>query len=86
MRYEGQITLFPVVEASTHEVSGWAECAGQELAVAGNEALYSIIRNTFGGQPVTTFRLPQIAAPTSDTVWMICVLGSYPIHSTDGPL
>lgn len=39
---------------------GWAQCAGQTLAIAQNQALFSVLGTTYGGDGVTTFRLPDL--------------------------
>ena len=39
---------------------GWAFCAGQTLQIAQNDALYSLIGTTYGGDGVTTFNLPDL--------------------------
>jgi microcystin-dependent protein len=38
----------------------WALCNGQTLAIAQNEALFTLIGTTFGGDGVQTFRLPDL--------------------------
>ena len=39
---------------------GWALCAGQAIPIAQNDALYSLIGTTYGGDGVTTFNLPDL--------------------------
>lgn len=39
---------------------GWAFCRGQLLAIAQNDALFSIIGTTYGGDGQTTFALPDL--------------------------
>ena len=39
---------------------GWAFCAGQSLRIAQNDALYSLIGTTYGGDGLTTFKLPDL--------------------------
>jgi microcystin-dependent protein len=39
---------------------GWAWCNGQSMAVASNEALFTIIGTTYGGDGVTNFALPNL--------------------------
>lgn len=39
---------------------GWERCDGQELGIADNQALFSIMGNRFGGNDVTTFKLPDL--------------------------
>jgi microcystin-dependent protein len=38
----------------------WAYCNGQTLAIAQNQALFSLLGTTFGGNGVTTFQLPNL--------------------------
>ncbi|WP_072622790.1 phage tail protein [Spirulina major] len=78
----GEIRLF----AGNFAPRGWAFCDGQTLNVSGNEALYSILENKYGGKLYTTFTLPKIApvlgADTSssydDLKYIICLQGYYP--------
>ena len=39
---------------------GWALCNGQTLPINQNQALYSILGTTFGGNGQTTFALPNL--------------------------
>ncbi len=39
---------------------GWAFCDGQLLPTGGNEALYSLVGSTYGGNGRTTFGLPDL--------------------------
>jgi microcystin-dependent protein len=39
---------------------GWAECNGQLLQIAFNQALFSILGTTYGGDGKTTFALPDL--------------------------
>lgn len=39
---------------------GWAECNGQLLPINQNQALYSILGTTYGGNGVTNFALPDL--------------------------
>jgi microcystin-dependent protein len=49
---------------------GWAFCNGQLLPISQNQALFSILGTTYGGDGITTFALPNLQ-------------GRMPIH--DGP-
>lgn len=42
----------------------WALCSGQILAIAQNQALFSLLGTTFGGNGVTTFALPDLRGRT----------------------
>lgn len=39
---------------------GWAFCQGQLLAISSNEALFSLLGTTYGGDGRTTFGLPDL--------------------------
>ena len=52
----GEIRLF----AGNFAPRGWALCNGQILAVTSNEALFSILGTTYGGDGRTTFALPDL--------------------------
>jgi len=39
---------------------GWAYCQGQTLAINTNQALFSLLGTMYGGDGVTTFRLPDL--------------------------
>jgi microcystin-dependent protein len=39
---------------------GWALCAGQILPINQNQALFSLLGTTFGGNGTTTFALPDL--------------------------
>lgn len=53
---------------------GWAQCNGQLLSIAQNQALFSILGTTYGGDGRTTFALPNLQ-------------GRVPIHfSNEHPL
>ena len=41
---------------------GWAQCFGQLLPINQNQALFSLLGTTFGGNGQTTFALPQFSA------------------------
>jgi len=51
---------------------GWAKCDGQLLSVSSNEALFSIVGTTYGGDGRTTFGLPDMRGRT-------------PVHQGSGP-
>jgi microcystin-dependent protein len=54
--YIGQISLF----AGNFAPQGYAFCHGQVLAIAGNEALFSLIGTAYGGDGVQNFALPDL--------------------------
>ena len=51
---------------------GWAFCDGQLLAINQNDALFSLLGTTYGGDGRTTFALPDLR-------------GRVPLHPGDGP-
>lgn len=51
--------------------SGWALCNGQLLPINQNQALFSILGTTYGGDGITTFALPNLQA-------------RMPVHSGNG--
>ncbi len=38
----------------------WAFCQGQLIPISSNDSLYSVIGNTYGGDGITTFALPDL--------------------------
>lgn len=54
--YVGEIRLF----AGNFAPVGWRFCNGDMLSIAENEALFALIGTTYGGDGVTTFRLPDL--------------------------
>ena len=54
--YIGQIEAY----AFGYAPPGWVVCAGQILAISGNEALFSLIGTTYGGDGKTNFQLPDL--------------------------
>ena len=53
--FMGEIRLF----AGTFAPRGWAFCDGQLLAISQNQALFSLLGTTYGGDGRTTFGLPD---------------------------
>ena len=52
----GQIIMF----GGNFAPRSWALCNGQLLAIAQNQALFSILGTTYGGDGRTTFGLPDL--------------------------
>ncbi|PPD42641.1 MAG: phage tail protein [Methylobacter sp.] len=52
----GQISLF----SGNFAPKGWMLCAGQLLGIAQNQALFSILGTTYGGNGIQTFALPDL--------------------------
>lgn len=42
-----------------YNIKGWAHCNGQQLPISQNQALFSILGTTYGGNGQTTFALPD---------------------------
>lgn len=78
----GTIILF----AGGFAPQGWAFCDGQQLSIAQNTALFSLLGTEYGGDGVTTFNLPTIGSTTLTTIpvaenylrYIICLNGIYP--------
>lgn len=66
--YIGEIRMF----AGNFPPVGWALTAGQLMPISQNDALYTLIGTTYGGDGQETFALPNIQ-------------GRFPIHSGQGP-
>ena len=64
----GEIRMF----AGTFAPRGWAFCDGQLLLISENQALFSLIGTTYGGDGRTTYALPDLR-------------GRAPVHSGQGP-
>ena len=64
----GEIILF----AGNFAPRGWALCDGQLLSISQNQALFSILGTTYGGDGRTTFALPDLR-------------GRVPVHPGTGP-
>ena len=48
------------IVAFNYAPKGWAECNGQFLPINQNQALFSILGTTYGGNGQTTFALPDL--------------------------
>lgn len=72
----GQIELFPY----TFTPVGWALCNGQLLNVVQNQALFSILGATYGGDGRNTFALPNLQGtePVPYMKYYIATEGLYP--------
>lgn len=66
--FVGEITMF----GGNFAPRGWAYCDGQLLAISQNDALFSLLGTTFGGDGRTTFGLPDLR-------------GRIPLHQGTGP-
>ncbi|PZF74453.1 phage tail protein [Taibaiella soli] len=54
--YVGEIRIFSMGFAP----KGWALCNGQLLSIQQNQALFSLLGTTYGGNGTTTFQLPDM--------------------------
>jgi microcystin-dependent protein len=77
----GEIRLLPYPFAPV----GWLACQGQVLNIADNEALFSLLGTTYGGNGTATYALPDLRANNPVAVkgvevvgYCICVDGIYP--------
>jgi microcystin-dependent protein len=52
----GEIKIFPYSFAP----KGWAYCDGQIMQISQNQALYSLLGTTYGGNGTSTFALPNL--------------------------
>jgi microcystin-dependent protein len=59
------------IVAFNYAPKGWAQCNGQFLPINQNQALFSILGTTYGGNGQTTFALPDFR-------------GRIPIHTGNG--
>ncbi len=64
----GEIRMF----GGNFAPAGWAFCSGQLLPISGNDALFSLIGTTYGGDGQNTFALPDLR-------------GRVPVHVGQGP-
>jgi microcystin-dependent protein len=65
--FVGEVQIF----AGNYAPTGWALCDGQLMAIAQNTALFSLLGNTYGGDGISTFALPDLR-------------GRVPIHPGQG--
>jgi microcystin-dependent protein len=54
--YIGEIRMF----AGSFAPAGWAFCDGQQLPISENDALFTLIGTTYGGDGESTFMLPDL--------------------------
>jgi microcystin-dependent protein len=55
-QYLGEIRMF----SGNYAPQGWAFCNGQTLQINQNQALYSLLGTTYGGDGQSTFALPDL--------------------------
>lgn len=78
--YIGEITLF----AGNFAPRGWMFCDGQVLPISSNQALFSILGTTYGGDGRTTFSLPYLRGRTPINAGSGPGLSSYRIGDKGG--
>ena len=73
--YIGQVITF----AGRFAPQYWMFCDGQMLDVSQNPALFSILGNTYGGDGMHTFKLPDTRKTDGESMrHIICITGMYP--------
>lgn len=75
--YLGQLRAF----AFNFAPKGWALCNGQTMAINQNQALFSLLGTTYGGDGVTTFLLPNLQGCVP-----IMSNGSFPLGAVGGEI
>ena len=77
--YLGMIKLYPFTFAPV----GWLLCNGATLAINANQALFSLIGVTYGGNGTSNFMLPNFLGfePVPNMQYCIVVQGYYPPRS-----
>ncbi|AET70825.1 microcystin-dependent protein [Desulfosporosinus orientis DSM 765] len=76
----GEISLVPYNFAPR----GWAFCEGQLLPISQNQALFSLLGTTYGGDGVTTFALPDLRGRLPIGVGVGPGLSNYNLGETGG--
>jgi microcystin-dependent protein len=73
-RFVGQISLFPF----TFEPAEWIFCDGRLLPISDNEALFTRLKNTFGGDGQSDFGVPDLRAiAPKNCQYCISLFGEY---------
>lgn len=57
----------------------WGKADGTAMLIRGNEALFTIIGTTYGGNGTTEFNLPKVSTGVKNVFATICIEGEYPI-------
>ena len=63
---------------------GWAICAGQVLPINQNQALFSLLGTTYGGNGTTTFALPDLRGRIANAFGAGSGLANYNLGQTGG--
>jgi hypothetical protein len=73
----GKVFLF----AGNFAPAGTMVADGRQLAISGNEALFSLLGPNYGGNGTTTFALPNLQPLAPGGVsYVICSTGTYPMR------
>ncbi len=70
--------------AGTYAPRGWLFCFGQILPVSQNQALFSLIGTTYGGDGITNFQLPNLRGRTIVGSGQGTDLSNYKVGQTGG--
>lgn len=70
----GQICLM----AMNFVPRGWAKCDGTLLAISNNNALFTLLGTTYGGDGSATFALPSLKSPIPNAQYCIATQGIFP--------
>ena len=62
----------------------WAYCQGQLIAISTNQALFSVLGTTYGGDGVRTFGLPDLRSRLPIGTDMFTSGGQYPLGTMTG--
>lgn len=73
-----------IMAAFTKVPEGYLPCDGRELSVAQNQALYAILGARYGGNGVTTFKLPDLRGKVPIGAGQAPGLLNYPLATTGG--
>jgi len=63
---------------------GWAICAGQILSIQQNQALFSLLGTTYGGNGITTFALPDLRSRVPVSMGQLSGGSSYTLGEQTG--
>lgn len=62
----------------------WASCNGQLMSISQNQALYSLLGTTYGGDGVQTFALPDLRGRRAVSAGQGLGLNNYPLGGATG--
>ena len=76
----GQISIF----SFAFPPRGWAFCNGQVLSIQQNQALFSLLGTTYGGDGITTFALPNLQSRAATSAGQGAGLSPYTLGQVGG--